>query len=316
MKNRVKFTGANKLFFSFAAIFFASQVVLVFLTALYGENFLRDNVYKVLLVNQYVIVLIPVLVYTFKNKLDLKKTFRLNNPGLLPLLLITAMSLPAYIAALMLNTIVMYFIQFIGKVPVQTLPIPQNLAEFGVGVLVIAVSPAICEELFHRGVLLSAYENRGSIRGLVISSVFFGLFHFDLNNLVGPIFLGLIIGYYVLRTNSIFSGMLAHFLNNFIALLLQYISPETVSNSNLEIKTTELVSVIIIGVACMLILAALMTLFRLSTRGKYEFKPAIGSVRDDFVSLATHWPVIIVVILYIGSALLYLLSIFIYDVAA
>ena len=65
----------------------------------------------------------------------------------------------------------------------------------------------VCEELMHRGFLLTAYERRGSYRAVVIIAILFGLFHFDIMNLAGPIFLGLIIGYYVIRTGSIFAGI-------------------------------------------------------------------------------------------------------------
>ena len=75
----------------------------------------------------------------------------------------------------------------------------------------------------HRGFLLTAYERRGSYRAVVIVAILFGLFHFDIMNLLGPIFLGAVFGYYVIRTDSIFAGILAHFLNNAIVVVIQYL---------------------------------------------------------------------------------------------
>lgn len=83
--------------------------------------------------------------------------------------------------------------------------------------LVIALTPAICEEFFFRGMLqrsMSFYP-AGAI---CITAALFALMHFDITKLFGTFALGLFIGWVVMRTDNLTAGMLLHFSNNAIAI--------------------------------------------------------------------------------------------------
>jgi membrane protease YdiL (CAAX protease family) len=294
-----------------------SQIALLFIiitiNTLYGEyytkDFLKDNIYFITFINEYVLILVPVLIYAFLKRLNFREVFRFKNPGFLPSIFIILMSLPAYFVALSLNTIVLYFIQFLGDIPIQPIPVPRNARELLVGMFFIAITPAICEEMMHRGLLLSAYEKRGTLKAIVITSLFFGIFHFDITNLLGPIFLGLVIGYYVIRTDSIFAGMLAHFLNNAIAEFFQYFARNNIEPDKITITGQELISIVFYGIAGLIVLGILLFLFNNSTKNKYIYKPPISSVKQDVISIVTHWPIILIIIIYISMATIYFISI-------
>lgn len=311
MKNKITFVGANIVLFTFAILFLIFQFVLAALVIVYGENYINDNMYYILLVNQYVLILVPVLAYAFIKKLDFKEVFRLNNPGVLPVLIIILTSVPAYFVAVMLNTLVVYLIQFIGEVPTQPIPVPQTPSDLIIGILVVAVSPAICEELLHRGILLKAYEKRGTTKALIITSIIFGIFHFDIVNLLGPIFLGLLIGYYVVRTNSIFAGIIAHFLNNAIAEILQYITRRVPSNTSITVSSEELLTSVFYGIIGLIVVGLLMMAFKRVTTGRYTFKPSISTVKDDVISVLSHWPIAAVLAMY-----LFVIGIYMFSIAA
>jgi uncharacterized protein len=309
MKGKITVTGANLLFFIFTALFFAFQVVLAVLSIIYGGNLINNNIYGILIVNEYVLILIPVLIFAFVKKLNFKEVFRFNNPGLMPSILITVLSLPAYCVALMFNSLAAYLIQLIGNILPQPIPSTTNLKELAVGILVVAVSPAICEEMLHRGIMLKAYENRGTVKAVVITALLFGIFHFDITNLIGPVFLGLLIGYYVVRTNSIFAGMLAHFLNNSIAEVIQYIWKNRPETGNLQISLNELGFVVLLGIGSLMLILSVTRLFNRVTKGKCRIRPSISSPGKDISSILSHWPVIVVLVMYFLILVLYLLSI-------
>src|SRR5690554_5811699 len=201
MKNKLTLTGANKLFFAFTVVFLAYQ----FIAAFFLGEVLYDNIYTIIIINE-VLVASFVLIYCFARKIDIRETFRIKKLGLAPALFITLLSVPLFLAATMLNNFVVYGLQFIADLPPQSLPVPKTPGELAVAVLITGVMPGVCEELMHRGFLLTAYERRGSYRAVVIVAILFGLFHFDIMNLLGPIFLGAVFGYYVIRTDSIFAG--------------------------------------------------------------------------------------------------------------
>lgn len=305
MNKKLTLTGANIVFFIFAIVFIAYQLIL---GVILGDR-LNDYLYTIVLVNEFVMILGPVLIYCLIKKINIKETFRFNKPGIVPMLLVAAISVPAYFVAAMLNNVLVYFLQFIGDLPAQPIPVPKNLSELAVGILIIAVVPGISEEIMHRGFLLRAYEKRGSYKAVVIVSVYFGVFHFDITNFFGPVFLGLIIGYYVIRTNSIFAGMLAHFLNNTIAELLQYFLGEKTPPDKLTISWTELQQLLLIGFVSLIITAALMVLFKKTTEGRAEITPPISTAGRDAKAILSHWPIILVLVIYFLLMLLYLLTV-------
>ena len=94
---------------------------------------------------------------------------------------------------------------------------PDDLGGKLLFILVMAVSPAICEEAVFRGMLLSSFRGRtGALIAVLVTALLFGLFHMSLYRLLGTMTLGLIMGYAVWRSGSIWPAVLLHALNNAI----------------------------------------------------------------------------------------------------
>jgi len=84
----------------------------------------------------------------------------------------------------------------------------------------MAITPAICEELLFRGLILSGLRRYGSWPAIVISSLLFALAHASIYRLLPTFCLGLLLGHVVQRTGSIACSMLVHALNNGVAVTL------------------------------------------------------------------------------------------------
>jgi sodium transport system permease protein len=84
----------------------------------------------------------------------------------------------------------------------------------------VALLPAICEELFFRGFLLSGLREWGMWPALGVSAVLFGFAHASIYRFLPTAVLGLVTGYVVWRTRSVFCGMIVHGLNNGIAVAI------------------------------------------------------------------------------------------------
>lgn len=85
----------------------------------------------------------------------------------------------------------------------------------------LALTPAICEEVLFRGVLLSAVKDRWKPWvSILIIGILFGIFHLSIYRFIPTALLGGVLTYVVLRSGTIYAGMLLHFLNNATALLL------------------------------------------------------------------------------------------------
>lgn len=87
-------------------------------------------------------------------------------------------------------------------------------------IVVVAVVPAICEEFLFRGFVQKSFEQRFSpFISILITSLFFGLYHFNPYDLLALVSLGFYFGFAAYMSDSIFVPMTLHFANNFITVL-------------------------------------------------------------------------------------------------
>lgn len=309
MNKRVKITSANFFFMIFSLIFLLAQVyLLIFVAFGYGKN-LVDNVYLTVVITEFLFILIPSIIYALVKKLDIREVFRLRRVRLKPLVLILVISVPAYMVANMLNSIVVYLLQFLGNVPQSEFPVPKTIPELLFGILIIGVLPGICEEVLNRGIMLNAYETRGTYKAVIITGLFFGVFHFDITNFMGPTVLGIMLGYYAVRTNSIFAPMFAHFLNNTIAEILTYTSRNEPASGYIKLSGSDLFTYVIIGIGSLFAVYWLIKLFNYVTKDTAVIHRSISTARDDARAILTHYPNIIVLSIYTIIAMIYLLMI-------
>ena len=100
----------------------------------------------------------------------------------------------------------------------------ESVFEASFIVLVVAVVPAVCEEIFFRGYVQKSFEFRiKPFTSALLTAVFFGLYHFNPYGLIALIGLGLYFGFAAYTSNSIFIPIILHFLNNFIAVIIYFI---------------------------------------------------------------------------------------------
>lgn len=93
--------------------------------------------------------------------------------------------------------------------------------------LLIAVAPAVCEELAFRGFILSGLRRLGHRWGAIaLSSAFFGLAHFMLQQSLAAALVGLILGYLAIQTGSILPCMVYHFVHNSLTVLWGRLPPD------------------------------------------------------------------------------------------
>ncbi len=86
-------------------------------------------------------------------------------------------------------------------------------------VFVVAVIPALCEETFFRGFVQKSFEHRFKpFWSILLTALFFGIYHFNPYGLFALIALGVYFGFAAYISDSIFIPMILHFLNNFMAV--------------------------------------------------------------------------------------------------
>jgi len=92
--------------------------------------------------------------------------------------------------------------------------------------LSLAVLPALLEEIVFRGALLTELKAAGIKKAALISGLYFGLIHADLQQFPYAMIMGMIFAYLVFYTKSILSSVFAHFIINASMVFLWFYDPE------------------------------------------------------------------------------------------
>ncbi len=101
----------------------------------------------------------------------------------------------------------------------------NNIKDLILGLIILAIVPAICEETFFRGGLQNflTRSTRMPWLSVIIVSLIFSAAHFSYYGFLPRFALGMILGLLYRYSGSIWLNILAHFLNNGLALIVIYV---------------------------------------------------------------------------------------------
>ncbi len=181
----------------------------------YGSLMLESRGFMVsLLVMQWGFFLLPVLLAAVLLRMDLRETFSLRVPRLLPLLAVAALGLTAWTFASGVLLRLAPPPETLVRVLERMLRLTDEGAPLWVIWLVVAITPAICEEALFRGFVMNGLRSLGAVPAVGISALLFGVAHASIYRLLPTFFLGIVLGIVVWRTGSLISGIVMHALNN------------------------------------------------------------------------------------------------------
>ncbi len=100
----------------------------------------------------------------------------------------------------------------------------NNIFQLGINLFVIAIVPAIGEELLFRGIIQRIFVRwaKNIHLGILLTALLFGFFHFQFLSFLPRFYLGIIFGYLFQWTGSLWITIFAHFINNATAVLFYY----------------------------------------------------------------------------------------------
>ena len=107
-------------------------------------------------------------------------------------------------------------------------------------ILLMAVVPAICEELAFRGFIFGGLvRRRGQLRAVIVTAVMFGVSHGILQQSISATIMGLMLGWIALRTGSVLPGILIHFINNALSVSLARIAGSGWDEASIFLTSAE-----------------------------------------------------------------------------
>ena len=170
-------------------------------------------------IQQAIILLCP-LVYAWYIKADWKKLFSVQPPKPLQLLGAVFMGIGAFVGALLIGALLMPVFpdsaEGLTQLDDMLTGVPVYLL-----VLVVALLPAIGEELLFRGFVMGTLKNKCKpVVTVLVTTLIFAAYHMSLIKMftIGIVGLGLTLAAY--KTGSIAASMCVHFMNNLLSVLI------------------------------------------------------------------------------------------------
>lgn len=116
--------------------------------------------------------------------------------------------------------------------------ISEGVSSFIFNILLLAIIPAIGEELFFRGILqnicIGLFKN--SRAGIIITSLLFGVLHFQIENLLSIIFASILLGYIYDYSKNILITIILHLgFNSFSLFCMQGIKSGYFNENQLDL---------------------------------------------------------------------------------
>lgn len=172
---------------------------------------------SMLFISHVITFIFPAIIYLIITKQSIKNVLKLNKLYFKDALLIILLAFVCQPIMTFFSLISQFFFENeIGNFVTGIVDSPYIIL-----LLLIAVLPAITEEITIRGVVLSGYEDKNIYLAASITGLLFGIMHLDPQQFLYAAVLGFVLALVVRITNSIFASALIHFLINGTSITLQ-----------------------------------------------------------------------------------------------
>ena len=210
-----------------AALFCGMLILLIkfFMDVSLASRMGSGNLVAMALVTQIAVIATPALLMTVMFTRSPRQTLLLRMPPWLSLPAAALLAVCLHPSTMVLQIAVQRLFPMSEQMQAQLGQFFENRPPFWQLLLVMAVVPAICEELAFRGFILSGLRHLGhKRRAILLSSIFFGITHSIFQQSLISCLLGVIIGYLAVQTGSLLPGMIYHAVHNSLGLLTMKLS--------------------------------------------------------------------------------------------
>lgn len=246
--------------------------------------------YKELLNNNLIITIQAMLaqaafliVYLYFNRgVDYKKASKINvRLGWQNVLICIAIAIICIFGFSFLTQISDEFLTYIGfELETSILPL-DNAGWLVLNIILLAAVPAVLEELVFRGIILNAFRKKtGDVASIFISAALFSLMHCSPQQTVFTFVFGIVLAFVVVKTGSVVSSMIIHFLNNAIAVIFMYAKFDIA----LSLPTWAMVLIAIAATAATFVAVYFLGKLFKNTDKNISLEESIIEVSDDNAS--------------------------------
>lgn len=197
---------------------------------------------QMVLLPQIGMILAPALLMATMLTTSLRKSLRIRMPHwtTLPLAVLLGLTLhPMYV---LLAEWISYTYPISDQAAAAMKPFADQVtsAPWLSVLFLMALVPAICEELAFRGFIFGGLvRERGRLRAVLVTALMFGISHGVLQQSIAATIMGVLLGWIALRTGSVLPGILIHFTNNALSVSMERIALSNWDGASLFLTTSE-----------------------------------------------------------------------------
>lgn len=160
-------------------------------------------------------------------------------------------SLGAVVLGMLLSSFVAASMEGIfGLTPIMSdLPTPKGIPATVLYFISLTFIPSFLEEMLFRGLIMQSLRRFGDSFALAVSAILFAVAHQNLVQGPNALVLGFVIGYFVLRTGSLATGIIIHLVNNSLAIGIDLITQNMAAQESGTVSMVMLAFYAISGLA-------------------------------------------------------------------
>lgn len=202
--------------------------IVFFMLFYFGQLLSLWNIMASLVITQIFLILCPALVFLRYTRSPIRATLSLKRPPARFVLAGFALGFTTVVLSMLILTVQTKFLpyseEYAKQMQLMVMPPGRPLWQI---ILVAALMPAICEEIFFRGVLLGILrKNLPKQKLIIVIGILFGIFHMSMFRILPTGLLGILLAYLTLASGSIFPSMCLHFMHNGYYLWASYYKVE------------------------------------------------------------------------------------------
>lgn len=294
-----------------ANLFFLIVIVLQIASVVFLSPIIKTThmpVYYSILITEYLLIFLPSIIYIAATKQSIIEVLSLRPIGFASILIIILIGFLIYpLASFIGFASQLFFHNYVADAfqVFSGLPLGSTL-------LMLAVTPAICEETVMRGAVLSGYRNVNTHKAAIMNGFLFGIFHLNLQQFFYAFAIGVIFAYLVIITGSIFSSMLCHFICNGTSFTIAYFASKNVTQQQGlnalpdSAKIAAFISLLIAAIICCTLIILLIKALKALNKNKreYRYENAISSMQGNVTFTGSrekvmNWPAYAVIAVYV-----------------
>ncbi|MBE5818220.1 MAG: CPBP family intramembrane metalloprotease [Clostridiales bacterium] len=309
--------------------FFVVQYLLVFVIQTNADimDGFQNNAtvyYFINAVYQAALLGLPILLIFSKFKGSTEKLARFNGISSKEIVIVVVLGLLMYVANALLSSASVELASIFTNVEIPEVPPVYETTDIITMMLLYVVIAPVFEEIIFRGIIMRGLEGVSKWFAIIVTAALFSLFHLSYYTVIPKFLGGVLLGYVVFATDSLYSGIVIHLLNNAISGILTIIYDNSSVMDDAEAilgevtLSDQIVSIVLttgMSIGIIVVIIAVLAIMRNSSRtpdgeGGYIHK---GKIREKYdcekpVAIYKYIPIIISVAVFLAFTVIDIIS--------